>query len=48
MQALGAGVTQVEIAKNAERKPGVISRHLATMPKDGLITKSHYKKSLML
>ena len=44
IQALGAKATQVEIAKNVERKPDVICRQLARMQKDGLITKSQYKR----
>jgi DNA-binding MarR family transcriptional regulator len=48
IQSLAEKATQVQIAKNVERKPDVISRQLATMQKDGLITKTQYKKSLML
>ena len=44
IQALGAKATQVEIAKNVERKPDVISRQLARMQKDGLIAKNQYKR----
>ena len=44
IQALGAQATQVEIAKNVERKPDVVSRQLVRMQKDGLITKTQYKR----
>ena len=44
IRTLGAKATVVEIARNVERTPSVLSRQIAIMEKDGLITKSQYRQ----
>ena len=43
IRALGAKAMIVEIARNVERKPDVLSRQISTMEKDGLVTKNQFK-----
>jgi DNA-binding MarR family transcriptional regulator len=44
IQVLGAKATQAEIARQVERAPDVISKQISNMVKDGLVTKSQYKR----
>jgi len=44
IQVLGAKATQAEIARKVERAPDVISKQISNMVKDGLVTKSQYKR----